>query len=133
MTALGLRNNNPLNIRCSRDVFNGELPPVNDFKRFESIAFGYRAAFVVLGTYLSRGKNTITKILQSWSPCCENDTNGYIAFVERSTGVDRNKILTSQSGDDYIKIVSAMSQMECGVPASIADVKTGFKLQNKIA
>jgi hypothetical protein len=55
MTPRGYRNNNPLNIRHNADVFQGEIKG-NDksFKTFETIQYGYRAAFVTLATYLSR-------------------------------------------------------------------------------
>ena len=38
----GLRNNNPLNIRISKDNFIGELVPSGDkaFKQFKSIEYG---------------------------------------------------------------------------------------------
>ncbi|MDR1370944.1 MAG: structural protein P5 [Dysgonamonadaceae bacterium] len=130
----GLRNNNPLNIRNNPDKFQGEIKPSTDkaFKQFSTPAYGYRAAFVTLGTYLSRGKNTIEKIIGSWAPPSENNTDGYIEKVERWSGISRNKILTVDSGEDYVKIVIAMSRVENGVPAVPTDVRNGFDLQNKI-
>lgn len=64
MKPRGLRNNNPLNIRHNADLFQGEIKG-NDklFKTFSSMPYGYRAAFVILATYLSRGYNTIEKII----------------------------------------------------------------------
>lgn len=123
-----------MNIRKSADMFQGEKVPGTDpaFKQFESMAYGYRAAFVVLGTYLSRGKDTVEKIVRSWAPPTENDTEGYIAFVEKRSGVGRSKVLTADSGGDYIRIVAAMSHCENGVPANMADVEAGFRLQNKL-
>ena len=56
MIPRGLRNNNPLNIRHSADSFQGEIKGEDKaFKTFISMAYGYRAAFVTLATYLSRG------------------------------------------------------------------------------
>jgi hypothetical protein len=40
--------------------------------------------------------------------------------------------LKAESGDDYIKIVAAMSRVENGVSAVMADVEAGFLMQNKI-
>jgi hypothetical protein len=133
MTALGLRNNNPLNIRRNSDVYEGELASENAFKRFSTLPYGYRAAFVTLGTYLARGKNTVEKIISTWSPPSENSTDKYIEFVEKESGVARNKVLTNKSGADYIKIVAAMSRMENGTPANLGDVLAGLRLQNKIS
>ncbi|MDR2928500.1 MAG: hypothetical protein LBV41_09950, partial [Cytophagaceae bacterium] len=72
MTPRGLRNNNPLNIRYSADVFQGETKG-NDksFKTFFPMPYGYRAAFVTLGTYLSHGWSTIEKIISHWAPPSE--------------------------------------------------------------
>jgi hypothetical protein len=133
MKPRGLRNNNPLNIRHNADVFQGEIKG-NDksFKTFSSMPYGYRAAFVTLGTYLSRGWNTIEKIISKWAPSNENDTENYIANVVKWSGVPRNKELTAADGADYILIVSAMSFVENGVNADINQIKAGFALQNKI-
>lgn len=130
----GIRNNNPLNIRRNGDRFQGEVVPGSDreFKQFVSMAYGYRAAFVVLGTYLAAGRNTIEKIIRAWAPPTENNTEAYIANVEKRSGVGRNKVLTADSGGDYRKIVAAMSHCENGVPANMADVEAGFRLQLKI-
>jgi hypothetical protein len=80
MMPRGLRNNNPLNIRHSADRFRGEIAGTDkSFKTFSSLAYGYRAAFVILGTYLSQGCNTIEKIISRWAPPAENDTESYIS------------------------------------------------------
>ena len=133
-TPRGLRNNNPLNIRHSRDRFQGEVVPGSDraFKQFTSMAYGYRAAFVTLATYLAYGRNTVEKIVRAWAPPTENNTEGYINHVVQRSGVGRNKVLTAESGGDYRKIVAAMSHCENGVPANMADVEAGFRLQSKI-
>ena len=133
-TARGLKNNNPLNIRHNGDCFQGEVRPGTDraFKQFTSAAYGYRAAFVTLGTYLERGKNTIEKIVQSWAPPSENHTANYIANVEKWSGINRHKVLTANDGEDYVKIVIAMSRTENGVDAKPVDVRLGFDLQSKL-
>jgi len=133
MKSRGLRNNNPLNIRHNEDVFQGEING-NDksFKTFSSLPYGYRAGFVILGTYLSQGLNTVEKIIAHWAPPTENDTDSYIAHVERWSGVPRNKELTARNGSEYIMIVAAMSFVENGHNADISAVKEGFNLQTKI-
>ena len=60
MKSSGLRNNNPLNIRKSGEPLQGELKGKDKrFKTFSSMLYGYRYGFVILGTYLSQGLNTI--------------------------------------------------------------------------
>ncbi len=48
----GLQNCNPGNIRQSKVRYKGEVRPSRDsaFKQFESLAWGYRAIFVLLDT-----------------------------------------------------------------------------------
>ncbi|MDR1698346.1 MAG: structural protein P5 [Prevotellaceae bacterium] len=129
----GLRNNNPLNIRHSKDVFQGEIKGTDkSFKTFSTMPYGYRAAFVMLGTYLSRGWNTIEKIISRWAPPTENNTEAYIKSVEKWSGVPRSKILTAADGTDYIMIVAAMSFVENGKNANISEVQAGFNLQTKL-
>ena len=133
MKSRGLRNNNPLNIRHSAEQFQGEVKGKDkSFKSFVSLSYGYRAGFVILGTYLSQGLNTIEKIIAHWAPPTENDTESYITHVERWSGVLRNKVLTASSGADFILIVAAMSFVENGQNADISAVQAGFKLQTKI-
>ena len=133
MTPRGIRNNNPLNIRHNADVFQGETKG-NDksFKTFSTMSYGYRAAFVTLATYNARGWNTIEKIIARWAPPIENDTEKYIANVEKWSGVSRSKELTVAGGADYVMIVSAMSVVENGVTADINQIIEGFNLQSKI-
>ena len=133
MTPRGIRNNNPLNIRHNADVFQGEIKGEDkSFKTFSSMPYGYRAAFVTLHTYLTRGWNTIEKIIARWAPPIENDTEKYIANVEKWSGVPRTKELTAADGADYIMIVAAISFMENGIKADIKQIKAGFALQNRI-
>ena len=133
MTPRGIRNNNPLNIRHSSDVFQGETKGIDkSFKTFESMLYGYRAAFVTLATYLSKGHNTIEKIVAKWAPPTENNTNGYIEKVEKWSGVPKNQILTASDGVYYILIVAAMSAVENGRTANILDIQNGFNQQTKI-
>lgn len=133
MKSRGLRNNNPLNIRHNAEHFQGEIKGRDkSFKTFSSLPFGYRAGIVILGTYLSRGLNTIEKIITKWAPPAENDTENYISSVERWSGIPRNKQLTAIDGSDYILIVAAMSFVENGQNADISAVQAGFNLQTKL-
>ena len=52
----GLANCNPGNIRQSKVRYKGEVRPSRDpaFKQFESLAWGYRAVFMLLHTYRIR-------------------------------------------------------------------------------
>ena len=130
----GYKNCNPGNIEIGKDVFQGEIRPSQDkrFKQFQNMAYGYRAMFVTLDTYRKRGLDTIEKIINSWAPTVENHTQKYIESVEKWSGVPRLKKLTEHSGEEYIKIVAAMSRVENGIPANMNDVLTGFAKQERI-
>jgi len=133
MTPRGYRNNNPLNIRHNTDVFQGEIKGTDkSFKTFSTMPYGYRAAFVTLHTYLTRGWNTIEKIISHWAPPSENNTQAYISTVVKYSGVAADEVLTAANGADYILIVAAMSFVENGINADINQIKAGFALQNRI-
>lgn len=127
----GLRNNNPGNIRRSRVRYKGEVRPSRDpdFKEFSSMAYGYRAMFVLLDTYRSRyGLSTIRQMLNRYAPPEENFTEGYVRFVADYSGVMPDESVDTRAEMDMIPIVSAMSKIENGVAANIADVESGWAL-----
>ena len=127
----GLRNNNPGNIRRSRVRYKGEVRPSRDpdFKEFSSMAYGYRAVFVLLDTYRSRyGLNTIRQMLNRYAPPTENFTEGYVRFVADYSGVMPDEQIDTRAEMDMIPIVEAMSKIENGVAANRADVERGWAL-----
>ena len=127
----GLRNNNPGNIRRSKVRYKGEVCPSRDpdFKEFSSMAYGYRAMFVLLDTYRSRyGLSTIRQMLNRYAPPTENFTEGYVRFVADYAGGMPDEVVDTRSEKDMIPIVAAMSKIENGVAANIADVERGWEL-----
>lgn len=127
----GLRNNNPGNIRRSRVRYQGEVRPSRDtdFKEFETMAYGYRAMFVLLDTYSSRyGLHTIRSMLNRYAPPEENLTESYIRFVSDYSGILPNEMVDTRCQGDMIPIVSAMSRIENGISANLADVEEGWRL-----
>lgn len=127
----GLRNNNPGNIRRSKVCYKGEVRPSRDpdFKEFSTMAYGYRAVFVLLDAYRSRyGLATIRQMLNRYAPPTENFTEGYVRFVADYSGVMPDEIIDTRSEKDMIPIVAAMSKIENGVAANIADVERGWEL-----
>lgn len=127
----GLRNCNPGNIRRSRSKFKGEVRPSRDaaFKQFETMAYGYRAMFVLLDTYHRRyGLTTIRAMISRWAPPSENFTDGYIRFVAERSGIDADAMVDSRLERDMVPIVAAMSEIENGVKAVMTDVHEGWEL-----
>ena len=127
----GLRNCNPGNIRRSKTRYKGERYPSRDseFKEFESMAYGYRAMFVLLDSYSRRyGLCTIRQMLNRYAPPVENFTEGYIRFVSEKTGIAPDEIINTRAARDMVPVVAAMSQIENGVAAVMDDVHRGWEL-----
>ena len=127
----GLRNCNPGNIRRSKTRYKGEKLPSRDseFKEFESMAYGYRAMFVLLDSYSRRyGLCTIRQMLNRYAPPVENFTEGYIRFVSEKTGIAPDEIINTRAARDMVPVVAAMSQIENGVAAVMDDVHRGWEL-----
>lgn len=127
----GLRNCNPGNIRKNETVYQGEVVPSrdNDFKQFTTMAYGYRAMFVVLYTYQKRyGINTIASMISRYAPAYENHTKAYIEAVSDYSGVPATSHITTTNGDIMIPIVAAMSRVENGEAAVMSEVEAGWKM-----
>ncbi|MBO5716855.1 MAG: structural protein P5 [Alistipes sp.] len=127
----GLRNCNPGNIRHSRSKFVGEVRPSQDsaFKQFESMAYGYRAMFVLLDSYRRRyGLSNIRAMITRWAPPVENHTEAYIRLVAERSGIDAEATLDTQQEQDMIPVVAAMSEVENGKKALREDVEEGWRL-----
>lgn len=130
MQPRGLRNNNPGNLRRSGTRFLGEVTPSQDpeFKQFRTMAWGYRAMFVVLYTYCKRGLRAIRPLIAHYAPPVENDTAAYIRAVSAGSGLDPDAPVDPLDGRMMIPIVAAMSGVENGTPAVRADVDAGWAL-----
>jgi hypothetical protein len=127
----GLRNCNPGNIRKNNTLYVGEIVPSKDdeFKQFVTMAYGYRAMFVLLYTYQHRyGLDTAAKMITRYAPENENHTEAYIEAVAERSGVSAHGRITATNGDVMIPIVVAMSAVENGVEAKMHDVEEGWKL-----
>ena len=125
----GIRNCNPGNIRHSAVCYQGEVLPSQDsaFKQFRSMAWGYRAMFVLLDTYRKRyGLDTIRKMISRYAPASENNTEAYIAAVCDWTGMGADEAVDTRSRRDMVPLVAAMSRVENGCPARFQEVDEGF-------
>ena len=138
----GIRNNNPLNIRHSADQWQGARIEQTDpsFVQFESMAYGYRAAWKVLESYWNHFHRTkqcynVKNIIGRWAPPTENDTQAYIHTVLKLTSLGGVENLPQPSrGVDterLVRLMAAMTTMECGIPYKEVDTKAirnGYRL-----
>ena len=142
MKTRGLRNNNPLNIRRSKDSWQGARAEQTDkaFVQFKTMAYGYRAAWKTLESYwkyfhdLPKPFN-VRNIITRWAPPTENDTENYIRTVLKLSGLGGNENFPQPSratGYERLELlIRAMTTMECGVPYKDVDVEAireGFDL-----
>jgi len=121
-----IRYNNPGNIRKGDSWLGSVDNPNSGFVAFKDLAHGLRALFIVLKAKISNGKNTIEKIIASYAPPNENNTENYIKNVSQWTGIDRTAII-----DDNTKLkqlVKAITRQEHSVTLSDSEIEEGFKL-----
>ena len=120
MMPRGIRNHNPLNIRRSKDQWQGLRAVQTDaqFCQFETLEYGWRAAFKLLTRtyYHTYGLNTIRAIISRWAPANENNTRAYIANVSRLTGIDPDEPLgiPSMQSARWMMVGMAMAIQETG-------------------
>lgn len=118
----GIRNNNPGNIRRSRDPWQGLARDQQDiaFFTFATMPDGVRAAARIFITYYDKyGLDTVRKVITRWAPPAENDTDAYVAAVSAALGVGSDDpidlqeyavlkpllkaVFKHENGGDYVK------------------------------
>ena len=120
MISRGIRNNNPLNIRRSKDQWKGMAEAQSDvaFVQFNSLEYGWRAAFHLLTrTYYHKYRlYTIRTIVSRWAPELENNTKAYVENVSRLTGIapDEPLGIPSEQPSRWIALGIAMAIQENG-------------------
>ncbi|HEN4998335.1 TPA: structural protein [Klebsiella aerogenes] len=119
MTARGIRNNNPGNIRWG-DNWQGLVPEFQrtdkSFCQFKSPEYGVRAMVVILRNYQRKyGLDTISKIISRWAPPNENNTQAYINSVAQSVGVGVDQKIDVNDSRIMIPLLEAIIKHENGV------------------
>ena len=120
MLPRGIRNNNPLNIRRSKDKWKGLRAVQADaqFCQFKTLEYGWRAAFYLLTrTYYHKYRlYTIRAIISKWAPPCENNSKAYVENVSRLTGIDPDEPIgiPSERPARWIALGMAMAIQENG-------------------
>lgn len=127
----GLRNNNPGNIRITKDKWQGLREKQEDkaFFQFKTMEYGYRALIRTLQNYrLKWGCKTISDFINRWAPPVENNTSGYISRVCKEMQVPNSYVPDINDKATMCAFAAAISQVENGVPAVMADVEKGWEL-----
>ena len=126
----GIRNNNPLNIRIG-NVWLGEVtnPSDPDFEQFVTMAYGIRAAFVLMRRYITHyHRTTIPQIIAAWAPSSENNTAAYIATVCRLSGLQPETTLDYFNQGQMLALVDAMIQVECGQRIDLKTIQLAYTM-----
>ncbi|ARW56874.1 internal core protein [Escherichia phage ST31] len=114
MATRGIRNNNPGNIRVSKDQWEGMTGDDGAFVIFDSPESGVRALGKNLLSYGRQGYDSIEKIINRWAPPNENDTKAYIDSVVAATGIPATQSLDLSNPDTLSSLVQAISFHETG-------------------
>jgi hypothetical protein len=114
---LGIRSNNPGNLRYTGDAWRG-LMGVNEkgFCIFDSPSNGIRALGIVLRNYDRKYHlDTVRMIINRYAPATENDTGAYIRHVSAVLGVQPDQRIDVHDRETLARLVRAIVQHENGV------------------
>jgi hypothetical protein len=112
----GVRNNNPGNLRRTRDKWDGLAAQQNDPAFFQFVApeFGLRALAILLRNYGRQGYRTIATVISRYAPSSENNTAAYVAAVRNATGIPATQLLDLNSRDTVRGLMLAIVKHENG-------------------
>ena len=117
--SLGIRNNNPINLRRSTIKWAGKVTSKTDtFEVFAMTWQGVRAGVLDMTNDIAKGKNTITKLIHEFAPPNENNTKAYIKTVSGAVGIGANTVIKKDDFNLFLKLVPAMIRIESGANAS---------------
>lgn len=138
----GIRNNNPGNIRWSKDQWKGLIPKdqASDkaFCVFRTPEYGIRAMARILRKYTTyKGTpgvgqpniDTIREIINRWAPPVENNTEAYIASVAAKLNTTANAPIDVYDNAIMLKLLKAIIAHENGQqPYSDSQLLAGINL-----
>jgi len=107
--------NNPMFIEYSlKNDWKGAIRPHNGsrFDNFSNVKYGLRAGRIIIQNYSKRGLNTIKKIISTWAPPVENNTDKYVKFVSSSMGIGEDVDIDVFNDDVMFLLMRAMCKME---------------------
>ena len=112
---IGLRNNNPGNLRYGGIDWNGlDGTPENswDFCKFRHPWFGIRAAARNARTQVRKGFNTPSALFNIWAPSSDgNQPDKYAQYVAGKMGISTETLL-EEDLDTWVSLIKAIAQLE---------------------
>lgn len=143
---IGLRNNNPGNIRPG-DAWQGMTGENGGFIVFQDVTWGIRALATDITNKIQQGYNTIGKIgsvkdcsidkvgsiISRYAPPSENNTASYISAVSADTGIPANQVidLDAETLHDLIRaIMNHENGDQYSALISDQDIDTGISMMS---
>lgn len=112
---LGIRNNNPGNLRPSLIPFDGTIGTNRGYAVFKSPVYGVRALMKLLRNYKALyGLNTIAKIGARYAPSGENNTGAWVSNVALISGIGQNMALDLNNKQTMFNLVRGIIGAENG-------------------
>ena len=83
---LGIKNNNPFNIRYNPlNKWKGLTGNNKGFCTFQNMEYGLRAGIITLKNYVQKHKlHSVEEIISRYAPSSENPTSNYISYIRSS-------------------------------------------------
>lgn len=131
---LGLRNNNPGNLRPGI-AWQGVTGENGGFLVFENIAMGIRALATDVGNDIRMdGSNTLISLVYEYAPPSENDTQRYLSRMVALTGFQADQVIPV-SAYNLAKLIRGFITVEVGDSytglVTDADIQEGLSLVNE--
>lgn len=112
---LGVRNNNPGNIRPNGDNWQGSTGQESGYVKFDNPISGIRAASINLQSYMDKGINTPMTIAQNWAPKKDgNDPGGYAFNIAHDLNVKPDQPLDLRDPATNAAVIHAIIKQENG-------------------
>lgn len=117
----GIRNNNPGNLIKTNIGWQGKVPNGDNtdgkFEQFINVKYGIRAMLRDILNDISKGKNTVQKLIWEYAPPSENNTQNYISQVAKALGISSDSIIKTVNADFLLNIAKIIIRVENGAVA----------------
>lgn len=122
--------NNPLNIRATDSKWIGACGKKNGFLEFTDVVYGVRCGIYLLRRTYKRwfGYCSLEKCIYTFAPSSENDTESYITFIVKETGIPRGTKVWFMSRDMWYRLLKAMCKIESNYNLSRETSEKAYKL-----
>ena len=123
-----IRNRNPVNLE-----FAGQRGAVREagtgrFAAFETMQQGIEAGYRQLALHIKRKTDTIRKIVSIHAPKNENNTEQYIKYIAKASGIGENEKLSTANAQQMLSFMRYQINIEGGGKhVSDAEIKQAYK------